>query len=286
MRTTPHPPAACRKTSRLAILKICTIAFIACSIGTYSWASIDTNLLPIGHNAIPLSVATGAFFMLIAALPKYLLHEKMQTGKIFSWMLFLCILGIALSLMGNEKIATASYIVSMAATVAFDVLLATYFISLVVKGYVTSTTAFGYSEGCICAAMFVGNVAHNSISLGWSEDSTMEIAGLVCICLLCVLQILLNDQQACIRTVTTEPIHESELEKNCVEIAREYKLSQREYDVILLIGKGHTPKSAANVLYISPSTAQTHIKHIYQKLGIHSRTELIEFVNLPMGKRD
>ena len=155
----PHPPAACRKTSRLAILKICTIAFIACSIGTYSWASIDTSLLPIGHNAIPLGVATGAFFMIVAALPKYLLHEKMQTGKIFSWMLFLCILGIALSLIGSKEIATASYIVSMAATVAFDVLLATYFISLVVKGYVTSTTAFGYSEGCICAAMLVGNTS-------------------------------------------------------------------------------------------------------------------------------
>lgn len=279
----PHPPAACRKTSRLAILKICTIAFIACSIGTYSWASIDTSLLPIGHNAIPLGVATGAFFMIVAALPKYLLHEKMQTGKIFSWMLFLCILGIALSLIGSKEIATASYIVSMAATVAFDVLLATYFISLVVKGYVTSTTAFGYSEGCICAAMLVGNIAHNSISLGWHEGDTMQVTGLVCICLLCVLQILLNDQQSYIRTITTEPIHESELEKNCVEIAREYKLSQREYDVMLLIGKGHTPKSAANVLYISPSTAQTHIKHIYQKLRVHSRTELIEFVNLPMG---
>ena len=100
------------------------------------------------------------------------------------------------------------------------------------------------------------------------------------------LQILLNDQQSYIRTITTEPIHESELEKNCVEIAHAYELSQREYDVMLLIGKGHTPKSAANVLYISPSTAQTHIKHIYQKLGVHSRTELIEFVNLPMGEQN
>ena len=224
--------------------------------------------------------------MLVAALPKYLLHEKMQKGKIFSWMLFLCILSIVLSLIGNEEVTTASYVVSMAATVAFDALLATYFISLVVKGYVTSTTAFGYSEGCICAAMFVGNIAHNSISLGWHEGSTMEVAGLVCICLLCALQILLNDHQACIRTITTEPVHESELEKNCIDTAREYKLPQRKYDVMLLVGKGHTPKSATNILYISPSTAQMHIKHIYQKLGIHSRTKLIEFVNPPMRKRN
>ena len=110
------------------------IAFVACSIGTYSWTSVDTSLLPIGHDAIPLGVTTGALFMLVAALPKYLLHEKMQTGKIFSWMLFLCMLGIALSLIENDEVATAPYVVR---------LLATYFIFLVVKGYVTPTTAFG-----------------------------------------------------------------------------------------------------------------------------------------------
>ncbi|MDR1184911.1 MAG: LuxR C-terminal-related transcriptional regulator [Coriobacteriales bacterium] len=32
-------------------------------------------------------------------------------------------------------------------------------------------------------------------------------------------------------------------------------------------------------LYISKSTVSTHIQHIYQKIGVHGRQELLDFLD-------
>ena len=47
-----------------------------------------------------------------------------------------------------------------------------------------------------------------------------------------------------------------------------------------LIARGNTVNSIANKLYISPHTVNTHIRHIYDKVGIHKRGELLEYINM------
>lgn len=280
----PPLPKASRKTSLLAVVKMCLIAFLACAMGTCMWAAIPLDGLTLGFGVVPLGVAAGALLTLMLALPKCVAGERMPVEKAFSWVLFLSAIGVLLHMASPVGFASASYVVSMAATVMFDVLLATYFMSLVVKGYVTSTTAFGYSEGFVCAAMLAGNVLCDTLRAGGMlEGAAFQRIELLFLGLLFLLLILLSDQQATIREILQAPVQESDMERNCALIAKEHGLSQREYEVMLLVGKGHTPKSVANVLFISPSTAQTHIKHIYQKIGVHSRTELIEYVNLPMA---
>ncbi len=51
-------------------------------------------------------------------------------------------------------------------------------------------------------------------------------------------------------------------------------LTDRERDVILLILRGHSSKSAAKVLDIAPGTVQEHRKNTYRKLNISSQSEL------------
>ena len=53
----------------------------------------------------------------------------------------------------------------------------------------------------------------------------------------------------------------------------DFKLTDRETDVLTLISKGHSVKKAADLLTISPYTAADHVKQIYQKLNINSRAE-------------
>jgi DNA-binding CsgD family transcriptional regulator len=57
-----------------------------------------------------------------------------------------------------------------------------------------------------------------------------------------------------------------------------YHFTSREVEVVKLFAQGLSLKKVASILFISPSTAQTHIKSIYKKLGIHSKDELIELV--------
>ena len=44
----------------------------------------------------------------------------------------------------------------------------------------------------------------------------------------------------------------------------------------MLLLRGYPYKLVAARLYISESTVKSHVQNIYGKLGIHSRTELIE----------
>ena len=42
---------------------------------------------------------------------------------------------------------------------------------------------------------------------------------------------------------------------------------------------GHTQKKVAEELFITPATAHSHIKRIYSKCGMHSRQEILEYLN-------
>lgn len=48
-------------------------------------------------------------------------------------------------------------------------------------------------------------------------------------------------------------------------------LTEREVEVLRLIARGATKKTVAEALFISPSTAHTHVVHIYEKLGLNTR---------------
>jgi len=54
------------------------------------------------------------------------------------------------------------------------------------------------------------------------------------------------------------------------------QLSDREQDVLHLLAKGFRYKDIGNKLFISPETVKTHIKRIYEKLHVRSRSELLE----------
>ena len=51
-------------------------------------------------------------------------------------------------------------------------------------------------------------------------------------------------------------------------------LTAREREVAELVVAGHTNRQIASALYVSESTVETHLKHIFRKLGISSRASL------------
>lgn len=53
-------------------------------------------------------------------------------------------------------------------------------------------------------------------------------------------------------------------------------LTPREAEVFALLAQGRSIPYIRDELIISRETAATHAKHIYAKLGVHSRQELID----------
>lgn len=61
----------------------------------------------------------------------------------------------------------------------------------------------------------------------------------------------------------------------CVAAAERHGLSARELDVLILLSQGRSRAHIREVLYISKGTVDSHIHHIYSKMGIASKDELM-----------
>lgn len=61
-------------------------------------------------------------------------------------------------------------------------------------------------------------------------------------------------------------------------IAADVGLSPRETEVAGLLAKGRSLPFVQSELYISAGTAQTHARHIYRKMNVHSRQEFLDVV--------
>lgn len=55
----------------------------------------------------------------------------------------------------------------------------------------------------------------------------------------------------------------------------EYDLTPHEVRLLKLMVEGHSYKSAANLLHVSPHTVSFHLRHIYEKLEVHSKSEAV-----------
>ncbi len=58
-------------------------------------------------------------------------------------------------------------------------------------------------------------------------------------------------------------------------LSRRHQLSPRELEICILIFKGLTDKEIASALGIAFSTVRTHLKHLFMKLDVTTRSELI-----------
>lgn len=76
-----------------------------------------------------------------------------------------------------------------------------------------------------------------------------------------------------------DPAPAAGLDARINELAAAYLLSARETEVFRLWATGHTLKYIQERLYLSPSTVKTHVRHIYDKTGKHSRAEIVELLD-------
>ncbi len=85
-------------------------------------------------------------------------------------------------------------------------------------------------------------------------------------------QTYLNDDAATLR-------RPGRYQARCNAVAERYGLSPRERDVFDLLVRGRSIDYIAQSLTISFNTAKSHIRHIYVKVDVHSRQELLDLID-------
>ena len=73
------------------------------------------------------------------------------------------------------------------------------------------------------------------------------------------------------------------MQDNTRQMQSQFLLSDRETEVLTLYAMGLTQRKIAEELCISPGTTHTHIKRIYAKTDLHSRQEILDYIERYTG---
>ena len=68
------------------------------------------------------------------------------------------------------------------------------------------------------------------------------------------------------------------VDERCEVLSQQKGLTKRETEVLHLLARGRTGVFIQHELCVSYNTIKAHVKHIYQKLDVHTHQELIDLV--------
>lgn len=66
------------------------------------------------------------------------------------------------------------------------------------------------------------------------------------------------------------------VQQRAQQLAGRFGLTARECEILTLLLAGRSRPYIRDTLYLSLSTADTHIRHIYAKASVHNKQELID----------
>lgn len=257
------------------------VTLLACAACYFLSCIIPWEVLSTGEDSFTFGILGGALFILVIAGIYTLSRNRLNIFKIYPALLIAIMVGFSLFLSSTFAYFPA-FIVGIGVQSLFEVLLIMYFGILTTKGYATPALTFAMAGGFVR----LGLAAGNSLAL-WYESMAVPVTQaltpptcLAFMCLLAVVLVPLVRMEFSIVALTAAPPTRNEVEEICAEAAAEFGLSAREAEILLLIARGHTTNSMAEKLVISPYTVNTHIRHIYDKMQIHKRSELLNYLNM------
>ena len=254
------------------LLKLCAACAGACAISAFINASTKIDNAAV---LFPLGILLGMALILGSVFWSTRMKRDVGFVKPARWLLMLEVVALCLLISEFADATQLSFVLSLAVSTCFDFLLFMYLTRAIDCGLLSSTTAFCLSEGSIQLGWLVGDffalIFQNGSGLGGIRPQSLYP---ILICALFVLLLAIVDQQGSLETMLRETADE-EIIRN---LGKKYGLTPRETQVFVLLGQGRSVPYISDKLFIARSTIETHAKHIYQKMGVHSRQELIDLV--------
>lgn len=141
-------------------------------------------------------------------------------------------------------------------------------------GGVSPYRAVGVAEGCMSTtALVLGIALFGRGHLEGTVAAAATYGTLVVVWYLLRRTQKLNEHAAVVQEGAEDPVVLA-----CEAVAAERGLSPRESEVLLLLAQGRSRAFIQSELFLSDGTVKTHIRHIYQKLDVHSKQELISLI--------
>ncbi len=153
-------------------------------------------------------------------------------------------------------------------------------ITLAKQGKAPVVLGVGLLNGSVQLGVLFGNLAGSACA--GSAAASSEVAFLsALICLVALVGIAAPQREP----IEVRPMAaagsdalEHSLMVGCEVLQERFGLSDRETEISFLLARGYNRPYIREKLFISKNTVATHIRHIYGKLDIHSKEELIDLV--------
>lgn len=299
----PEPPVfesplvALRHMGRggFGILLACLFVCIA---GTF-W-TMDDRRSWFFQVALVISI----LFIAIIAFVSTIGPRRISISFLYRWMCSALVVAFsALILGGIPDGAFIAYIISLSARFAFCLITQMFFARYAACGNATPVQAFGFGWIFVHLGDFLGVLLSVFIDAGLASScfDIIQVAAMSIVVLVIGTMFVINDGKGFSldfgeaypeRRYTSTSLSEGdewntevctlpladELSRKVASIAREHDLTPREVEVFDLLARGRSIPYIRDALVISKETASTHAKHVYSKLGVHSRQELIDLV--------
>lgn len=200
-------------------------------------------------------------------------------------------IGIAAASFDGVLPETVLSVVVSIADAVLQVVVMLHFLGMARRGPFAAAFVVGVSQGFIQMGILLGNLAgakaEDFILSGVCE---MRALSLVLVCLLSLamalaptgyvasMRIALHEEDDVRKDENPGVLltEERAREKRVAELSAEKGLSARESEVLGYLAKGRSQPYIREELVLSKNTVATHVKHIYQKLGVHSKQELLD----------
>lgn len=241
--------------------------------------------MSFSHAAFPQEAITGLAILMSGVLMLFYsitVSRYMPAGSFLWYLLPIVALALLpLSLVDEQGRAFCFLVVAFGFT-CFD-MLSVYQLTGLIKFHNLSVIRyFALGRFANALGMAAGWLfALGLISMLNSTETILAYGSIILVSLLVILLAVLN--RPGIKISTSSPTDEDRMVRRswkqcCTEICEESGLSSREVEVFVLLARGRTARMICEKLFISESTAKSHIYHIYRKTGFHSHQELINKV--------
>lgn len=277
----PFPQLLPKRTVQKVLLNIgivCFIAFFASTACYFLVAIVPWEGLPFRQSSFSFGIIAGSVALLLASLLFVLLKGRVSVFSMFPYLLVLSIVGLSLFLT-DLHYNFAAFLIALCVSSLLEVSLIMYFGTLTQRGYFPPAMSFSMSVIPVRLGICTGN----GLALFYESQSLVtanaDCTALIFVCILATLLVPMSKRESVIVSLTSTPASPAEIDVVCQQIIDEFGLSEREGEILCLIARNNTANAIATKLVISPYTVNTHIRHIYEKVHIHKRGELLEYIN-------
>lgn len=284
---------------KIALLLFITYVTSGCMEAIFPEA--DITFLALG---IDWPIIIGSSFGIIIMVAFLLFAQRPTFDTYFKGIAPLVVAALALtvwdSLAASFLTSTFFAIMNTILTVASVLCV----VSAAQKGLANAALGIGVTQGSLQLGVLVGNVAGEQLISPINQDPTLLYGVLAALSIFFALVWFIypteNPRPFALRTTAparatsnttpstrsvgsaefadTAAPSERSLDEACEQLATTYSLSGREREILGYLARGRSQPYIREELFLSKNTVATHVKHIYQKLDVHSRQELLDLI--------